>query len=406
MARRGNKEGSICKRPYGKFRAQVSLDGRRLSFTGSSRSECQMWLRKMRDKIDGGLTFQGVRVQVKDFMAQYLEGAKRSLRPNIAIQYAGTIRNHIIPGIGEMRLIDLRPEHIDRLYQNRLDAGISARTVQMIHSVLHRALHKAVEMGYLTRNPADGTTRPRLVQNEMLVLNEDQAYQFLIASRGSRLYALYHLAVKTGMRQGEILGLRWDDLNWRTGILQIKRQLQRVDHVGYVFAEPKTKSGRRTIRLGQGTMTALRDHQLAQQQQRYVMGERWQENNLIFPSTIGTPMDLRNLLKDYKKIIRSSGLPNIRFHDLRHTAATIMLLRGVPIFTVSKVLGHSKPSVTLDIYGHLIPGALEVAAQVMEDALTPVSISLGQNDAQMVERSIAPDCTRDEIIAPELHPKK
>lgn len=129
-------------------------------------------------------------------------------------------------------------------------------------------------------------------------------------------------------------------------------------------------------------MDALRDHQLAQQQQQYLMGTRWQENNLIFPSTIGTPMDLRNLLKDFKKVIRSSGLPYIRFHDLRHTAATIMLLRGVPVFTVSKVLGHSKPSVTLDIYGHLIPGALEVAAQVMEDALTPVSISMGQSEPQ------------------------
>jgi len=265
-------------------------------------------------------------------------------------------------------------------------------------------MHKAVELGYLSRNPADGTTRPRLEQKEMLVLNEDQAYQFLIAAQQSRLYALYHLAIKTGMRQGEILGLRWDDLNWRTGILQIKRQLQRVDHVGHIFTEPKTRSGRRTIRLGSGTMTALRDHQLAQQQQRYIMGTRWQENNLIFPSTLGTPMDLRNLLKDFKKVIRSTGLPDIRFHDLRHTAATIMLLHGVPVFTVSKVLGHSKPSVTLDIYGHLIPGALEVAAQVMEDALTPVAIQVGEKSPQMANQPDAPSCTSEEIIAPELHP--
>ena len=185
-------------------------------------------------------------------MAQYLETTKISLRPNIAIQYAGTFRNYILPEISEMRLINLRPEHIDQMYQNQINASVSARTIQMIHSVLHRALHKAVEMGYLSRNPADGITRPRLVQKEMLVLNEDQAYQFLIAARTSRYYELYHLAAKTGMRQGEILGLRWDDRNWQTGILHIKRQLQRVDHVGYIFAKPKAKSGRRTIRLGQG----------------------------------------------------------------------------------------------------------------------------------------------------------
>jgi len=385
MAKRGNNEGTIYKMASGKYRAQVSLGSNRVSISRPTRHECQVWMRKMHDQIDEGLTITAVRILIKNYMALYLEGAKRSLRPNIAIQYAGCVRNHILPTLGEMRLIDLRSEHIDRLYQQRLEDGISPRTVQMIHSVFHRALHKAVEMGYITRNPADGTTRPRLVQKEMLVLNEDQAYQFLITAQSSRLYGLYHLAIKTGMRQGEILGLRWEDLNWRTSVLQIKRQLQRVDHVGYIFSEPKTKSGRRTIRLGQGTVSALRDHQLDQQKQSYEMGSRWQENNLIFPSTIGTPMDLRNLLKDFKKTLRDSGLPAIRFHDLRHTAATIMLLRGVPVFTVSKVLGHSKPSVTLDIYGHLIPGALEVAAQVMEDALTPVAMPVDQREPQLVD---------------------
>lgn len=156
----------------------MSLDGRRLSFTGKSRSECHMWLRKMHDQIDQSLTFQGGHILVKDFMAQYLETAKISLRPNIAIQYASTFRSYILPEISEMRLIDLRPEHIDQMYQNQINASVSARTIQMIHSVLHRALRKAVEMGYLSRNPADGITRPRLVQKEMLVLNEDVPTSF------------------------------------------------------------------------------------------------------------------------------------------------------------------------------------------------------------------------------------
>lgn len=346
---------------------------------------------------------------VAEFMDHYLDMAKTSLRPKVAIQYSGIVRNHILPAIGEMRLVDLRSEHVDRMYKERLDAGISNRTVRMIHSVLHRAMNKALDMGYLTRNPADGTTPPRLVEKEMSVLTEEEAYQFLITARESRHCALYHLAIKTGMRQGEILGLMWTDINWRTGILQVKRQLQRVDGMGYIFGEPKTKSGRRSIQLGQGTLNALRDHQLAQQQQKLIMGDRWQENNLIFPTTRGTPLDLHNLLKDFKEVLRKAGLPDIRFHDLRHTAASIMLQRNVPVFTVSKILGHSKPSVTLDIYGHLIPGALAAAAQAMEEALTPVAIQFGLDERQTVESagSIGGNFggQTDRLIAPELHPK-
>jgi len=274
MSRRGKNEGSIYRRSNGTYRAQISLDGRRLSFTARTRAECQQWIRNMHDQIDKGLTMKATRMTVADFMEHYIMMARTSLRPKVAIQYAGIVNNHILPEIGDIRLVDLRSEHVDQMYKNRLDAGFSNRTVRLIHSVLHRALTKALEMGYLIRNPADGATPPRLVEKEMVVLTEEQAYQFLITARESRHYALYHLAIKTGMRQGEILGLMWTDINWRTGILQVKRQLQRVDGQGYIFSEPKTKPGKRSIQLGQGTLNALRDHQLAQQQQIALMGDR------------------------------------------------------------------------------------------------------------------------------------
>ena len=178
------------------------------------------------------------------------------------------------------------------------------------------------------------------------------------------------------MRQGELLGLKWADLNWTTGHLQVRRQLQRVDGKGHQFCEPKTKAGRRTILLGRGSLQILRTHRQRQENEKAEAGKNWQENGLIFPSSIGTPLDLRNLLRDFKGTLKLAGLPDMRFHDLRHTAASLMLLHNVPVLTVSRRLGHAKPSTTLDVYGHLIPGMQEVAARVMDEVVTPVMLDL------------------------------
>ena len=265
---------------------------------------------------------------------------------------------------------------IDAFYQNRIKAKTGNRTVRYIHSVLHRALGKAVKVGLLTRNPADGATPPRLNQGEMLVLNESQVTQFLIAAQGSRHEVLFHLAVKTGMRQGELLGLKWGDLDWMTGALQVNRQVQRIDGKSYIFVEPKTKMGRRMIQLGEASLQALRQQVERQRIEKELAGERWKENGLIFASSVGTPTDLRNLLREFKEALVKAGLPDIRFHDLRHTAASIMLKHNIPVFTVSRVLGHAKPSITLDIYAHMIPGMQDEVARLMDEVITPIPVNM------------------------------
>jgi integrase len=201
----------------------------------------------------------------------------------------------------------------------------------------------------------------------------------LLVARGDRNEVLYHLAVVTGMRQSELLALKWSDLDWQKQTLRIQRQLKRGDHQNGYFTAPKTKAGKRTISLGAITITQLRKHYERQRLERLAANEGWKENDLIFPSTIGTPIDQHNLLKAFKRLVHIAGLPEIRFHDLRHTAASLMLNHGIPAIVVARRLGHSKVSITLDTYGHLMPEMQNEAAELMDELVTPVAIDLHQN---------------------------
>jgi integrase len=220
----------------------------------------------------------------------------------------------------------------------------------------------------------------------MNILDVDQATQFLIAAKDSPHEALYTLAIHSGMRQGELFGLKWEDLQWHDGELKIQRQVKRIPGSGWTFADPKTKRGRRTIKLGDETLKLLRVHKEHQETQRLLKGKRWVENGLIFPSSVGTPLNQSNLRKDFLKVLDRASLPKIRFHDLRHTAASLMLNNGIPPIVVSSRLGHSKPSITLDVYGHLYQEMQTDAAEIMDDLLTPIKLDMTEfetHDAKM-----------------------
>jgi integrase len=216
----------------------------------------------------------------------------------------------------------------------------------------------------------------------MQVLDESEVSQFLVAAQENPHQALYQLAITTGMRQGELFGLKWSDLQWNSGGLHVQRQIQRINGKGWSFAEPKTRAGRRTIKLGEGTLHVLREHKERQVVQKAMAGDCWQEHDLIFPTKAGTPGYGSNLRKDFLRVLDKAGLPKIRFHDLRHTAASILLNRGVPLLIVSKMLGHSKPSITLDVYGHLIHEMQDEASEVMDKLVTPIQVALPQKTKQ------------------------
>jgi integrase len=175
---------------------------------------------------------------------------------------------------------------------------------------------------------------------------------------------------------GELLGLKWSDLDWKKGILRVHRQLQRINNQGLIFSQPKTKTGNRSIQLGEQTLQILRTHLEKQRLEQAIAKQDWRDEGLIFTTPIGTPTEPRNLIRDYKRALKKAGLREIRFHDLRHTAASLMLNNGVPILVVSKILGHSKASTTLDIYGHLISVMQEGAARMMDELITPIPVDL------------------------------
>jgi len=243
--------------------------------------------------------------------------------------------------------------------------------------VLHSALQQALKTGIITRNPASPTSPPKQPIKEMAILNESQISQFLVTAIGHRWEALYHLAIITGMRQMEILGLKWVDLDWVKQTIKVERQLERPDgKSGVHFSAPKTRLGRRTIALGGKTIQVLQNHYERQQEQRLKASDDWTEYDLIFTNRNGGPIHPRNLLRNFKQLLDESGLPAIRFHDLRHTAASLMLNNGIPPIVVSRRLGHSKASITLDIYGHLIPSMQAQAADLMDELVTPIAVQL------------------------------
>jgi integrase len=262
MARkhRGRNEGSIYQRSNGTWRAQIYKDGRRIGKTYKTKSEAQEWLRNLQIEIGRGMDYQGGKTTLEEYLPQWIENNKASLRAKTVHEYERIVSKHILPRMGNLRLLDLRLAKIEEFYSLLVQDGVGVRTVRIIHNILHKALDKAVRYGLIIHNPSHGATLPRYKHGEMQVLDESEVSQFLVAAQESPYLALYHLAITTGMRQGELFGLKWTDLQWNSGTLRIQRQVQRINGKEWSFVEPKTRAGRRTVKLGEGTLQVLREH--------------------------------------------------------------------------------------------------------------------------------------------------
>ena len=370
--KRGNNEGSIHKLPSGSWRAQVTLNGHRLSWTAKTRKECQEWIKETIGQIDDGMTYASSITTVEEYMAGWISSKRASLRPRTWQHYEQMMRNHILPHLGKFKIRELRPEHIQSLYDHLLAIGTGIYTIRKIDAVLSSALNQAVKMEVIGRNPVSLTMPPKKPSEEMQILDESQVSQLQIAAAGSQYEALIHLALTTGMREMELLGLKWTDLDWVKKTLKVERQLVRPEEGPVRFAPPKTKSGKRTLTLGGKTIEVLRHHYDRQHAERKAAGEKWQENGLIFPNSLGGPIHPRNLLRDYRKLLQAAELPRFRFHDLRHTAASLMLNHDIPVIVVSRRLGHARASITLDVYGHLLPSMQNEAAEIIDGLITPI----------------------------------
>ena len=271
-----------------------------------------------------------------------------------------------MPRIGKRQLAKLTALDLQDLYADLTESGLSPRTVHHVHRVMHGALSQAVRWKLIVRNPCDGAQAPRVARAEMRAWTPEQADAFLTSTWDHRMHALYILALTTGMRQGELLGLKWNDIDWNAGTLAVRRALQWQRGIGLEFVEPKTARSRRKIRLSQTALSALRAHKDRQAFDRHNAGSAWTELGLVFCDTVGEPLSPTNETKRFQRAGVAAGLPPIRFHDMRHTAATILLAKGVHVKLVSEMLGHSTITLTLDTYSHVIPAMHGDAAAAMD----------------------------------------
>jgi len=270
-----------------------------------------------------------------------------------------------------VKLENLTPTHLRSLYRDRMEAGLAPRMVQLVHTTFHKALKQAVADGLVPRNVAEIVRGPRPVGKETRTLGPEQARALLNAAHGDRLKALYTLAVATGMRQGELLGLKWEDIDLEAGTLRVRRTLSTATGEGFDFSPPKTAKGRRSIKLPEPVLSSLRKHREAQLEERKRVAGLWEDHGLVFATQVGTPISRQDLItSSFKPLLRRASLPNIRFHDLRHTCATLLLGKGVHAKLVQELLGHATISVTLDTYSHVLPSIGDQTANAMEEVLS------------------------------------
>ena len=377
---KANGEGTIYKRGKG-YCGQyhvISRDGtkKRRSVYGKTRAEAAEKLAAAIADRDRGLTFDAGTLTVGEHIDGYLEDARGRLRPKPFNRAEGLVHNHVKPTLGRVKLKDLSPAHLCGLYASKLESGLSGRTVGYIHVTLHSALKQAMEGGLIPRNPASAVKPPRTDKSEMTPLSPAQAKALLGTARevDDRWSGLYVLAVSTGLRQGELLGLRWEDVDPESATLRVRHTLQPPGFPKGAPARlipPKTRRSLRSVHLPHSAVLSLARHREIQHTERSGANGTWHDRGLVFPNTVGGPMDYTNFVPRYfKPLLRRAGLPDIRFHDLRHTCATLLLTKGVHPKIVSEMLGHSSVSITLDTYSHVIPGLGDAAALAMEDALS------------------------------------
>ena len=261
------------------------------------------------------------------------------------------------------------PTHTRALYREKLDTGLAPRTVNYIHTTLSKALKDAVADGLITRNPASSVKTPRPKKKEISPLSSEQAKAFLEAVRGNRFEAAFVVALHCGLREGEILGLKWSDVDMDAGTLQVRRTLSEA-LAGHLFEPPKNGKGRR-IKLTARAVDALRNHLTRQIEEIESLGDRYRDQGLVFPSRVGTPMNAKNLTaRSFKPLLKKAGLPDIRFHDLRHTFATLMLQNGEHPKVVQEMLGHATIAITMDTYSHVLPNMQRDAVDRLEVLLS------------------------------------
>lgn len=370
-SKRGNGEGTIFKRERdGRWVGQLTLaNGRRKTLTAPTMKEARARLDSARRDRDAGLGAMDERLTVARYLDQWLEtSARPTLRPQTLRSYQMHVRVHIGPAIGQVRLARLSPANVQRMMNDMLATGLSPSSVLYTRAILRRALGQAMKWGHVQRNAAALVDPPRRTRQPVAAMSPDDARALLQAFAGHRLESLVTVALATGLRQGELLGLSWADVDLDGATLTVRHALQRNDGA-WQLVEPKTERSHRTLALPAFVVAALRQRRAVQGRERMLAGGRWQASDLVFTTSIGTPMDGRNVTHRFQGQLAAAGLARIRWHDLRHGCATLLIARDANVRVIMEQLGHSAIALTMNTYAHIMPSALRDAADRMDDLL-------------------------------------
>jgi integrase len=358
----------------------VGPDGKRrrqnLSGFKTKREAAEALTKFLADRDAGAPVTPGGKVTLGQFLQeQWIPQLANERRATTVGLYEQNLRAHIIPTLGHIPLKDLTTPRLNAFYgELRLtgrkdgNGGLSPRSIQNVHTILARALRDAVDWHLVPRNVADKARPPRVFPTEKTIWTAEQVTRFLASASEDRLTCLWALAAVTGMRRGELCGLRWRDVNLERGDVKVTQS--RVIAAGEViFAEPKSLRSRRTISIDSGTVAALRTHHARQSADRLTWGETWTDSGLVFTNEVGQPLNPDAVSREFNRLVKASGLPRVTLHALRHSHITMLLTNGVPLHTVSVRAGHASATVTLNVYAHALPGddraAAEVAARLL-----------------------------------------
>jgi integrase len=318
-----------------------------------------------RRMVDDGLSLPPERLTLGHFLNDWLRDVASGKRPSTYIRYEQLLRLHVLPALGSRPIGRVNPKELSALYAAKRRTGLSPASIERVHSALHRALADAVRWGLMPRNICDLVKPARAPKYEARTFSIEEAQRFIAAAENDPLRALYLLAISTGMREGELLALKWQDLDLDARRLEVRRSIRRISGTGFVEFEPKSVRGRRLVVLSSIAADALRQHRVTQAEER-LRAPAWDDQDRVFPNQVGRPVEPGNLRnRHFYPLLVRAELPHIRFHDLRHSAATLLLAMGVHLKIVQEMLGHSTITVTADLYSHVLPSMQQEPAEKM-----------------------------------------
>lgn len=392
--KRGNREGSVYQRKSdGLWVGSITLEnGKRKVFYGKRQQEVIEKLKTaLYEQQQGALPTMATKQTVAQFLQVWLESSQvQSRRPRTYERYEEVVRLHIVPTLGRYQLQKLTAQQVQAFYAEKLKAGLSPTTVDTFHNVLHSALKTAKKWKLVAENVCDFVDSPRTERYEAQPLTLEQSRRLLASAHGQPIEAILTLTLATGMRLGELMGLKWQDIDMKAGTLHLQRilsrvptKLQRDGKKGYVEAAPKTKKSRRPLIIAPFALEVLKQHRERQQEAKKKAGDRWIENDYVFCTSIGTRLNpYYSIQKPLKLLLKEAELPNVRFHDLRHSAATLLMGMGVHPKIVQEILGHSNISITMDLYSHVLPTMQKEAIDTLNSAFLEENAATDESQQQ------------------------